>query len=883
MRTLRPYQRECIDAILSTLQRSPRCVAVLPTGLGKTVVAAHLVKEWQGGNILFMAHTQELIQQSAAKIGDEIGVNPHIEMNIHGAEVGTLWQGDMVVVGSVQSMMSDRRLRKYRPYPFDLIIVDECHHATAASYVKVIDYFQELNPALKVVGITATPNRTDETALGLVFNDVAYTRDIAWAVSEGWLVPFEQLTVTVQSLDLDSVKVKTKDGVKDFNREQLEERLTEERVLHEMATPILNETRNRQAIIFTAGVQHAHALAEILNAHRQGCAAAVDGTTDPNERRGIVRRFSAGELQYVLNFGVFTEGFDAPATAAVVMGRPTKSVSLYCLSHDTEILTNEGWVGLSDWDRIGAPTMKAAGYRCDDGSVVWTDIKGKYRRPLNESERMFSLESRQTSVRVTESHRLLYRKAGSGKPFALIAASELAKRKSEYEIPVSGIQEAPGVPLSNADIEFIGWMMTDGSVHKTNRNVIIRQASFQPWIPRLESTIKDCGFKYTKREFVRSTQFSGHAPTVSFTISFGKPRGRDKNLTGWGRLEPYYSKDLSPLLEDMTADQLGVLLDAMHLGDGTKFAGQPWTRRSYHISTGRKLLADRLQSLCVRRGFRCSVAEHRYNAKPLYMLHIKRMQYRHVGGSCYQDRPTLAECPTEPGEIVWCVTTGTGTIVTRRNGKVTLMGQTQMLGRGLRPLPGTVDGVPDSFDRQAAIATSPKHNCLILDFVGASRNGVVDCYDVLGGNYDVEVRQLASDAARNNGRTKVTADDLELAKNILALRRALMQREQILIQSTYRMDAVEAGRMAGMGLSASAKRGGATDSQVALLQKLGVARDKALSYTKKQAGAVIDSIGKTKCTSGQAWLLQKAGINPAGIGMGQASKLIDELKAKGAI
>lgn len=537
MRTLRPYQRECIDAILSTLQRSPRCVAVLPTGLGKTVVAAHLVKEWQGGNILFMAHTQELIQQSAAKIGDEIGVNPHIEMNIHGAEVGTLWQGDMVVVGSVQSMMSDRRLRKYRPYPFDLIIVDECHHATASSYVKVIDYFQDLNPSLKVVGITATPNRTDETALGLVFNDVAYTRDIAWAVSEGWLVPFEQLTVTVQSLDLDSVKVKTKDGVKDFNREQLEERLTEERVLHEMATPILNETRNRQAIIFTAGVQHAHALAEILNAHRQGCAAAVDGTTDPNERRGIVRRFSAGELQYVLNFGVFTEGFDAPATAAVVMGRPTKSVSLY----------------------------------------------------------------------------------------------------------------------------------------------------------------------------------------------------------------------------------------------------------------------------------------------------------------------------------------------------------TQMLGRGLRPLPGTVDGVPDSFDRQAAIATSAKHNCLILDFVGASRNGVVDCYDVLGGNYDVEVRQLASDAARNNGRTKVTAEDLELAKNILALRRALAHREQILVQSTYRMDAVESGRMAGAGLSVSAKRGGATDSQVALLQKLGVARDTALSYTKKQAGAVIDSIGKTKCTSGQAWLLQKAGVNPHGIGMDQASKLIDELKSKGVI
>lgn len=537
MRNLRPYQRECIDAITANLRTVNRTVAVLPTGLGKTVIAAHLVKEWEGGNILFLAHTRELIQQSAAKIADEIGIKPHIEMNIHGAEVGTLWQGDMVVVGSVQSVKSDKRLSKYKPYPFDLIIVDESHHATAASYVKVLDYFTELNPNLKVVGITATPNRADETALGLVFNDVAFTRDITWAVNEGWLVPFEQLTVTVQSLDLDSIRVKSKDGIKDFNREELEERLTEERVLHEMATPILNETANRQAIIFTAGVQHAHALADILNAHRQGCAAAVDGTTDVDVRRNIVNAFSAGDLQYVLNFGVFTEGFDAPATAAVVMGRPTKSVSLY----------------------------------------------------------------------------------------------------------------------------------------------------------------------------------------------------------------------------------------------------------------------------------------------------------------------------------------------------------TQMLGRGLRPLPGVVDGIPDSFDRCAAIATSPKHNCLILDFVGASRNGVVDCYDVLGGNYDVEVKQLASEAARDNGRTRVNAEDLELAKNILALRRALSHREQILVQSSYRLDAVEGGRMAGSGLSASPKRGGATDGQVSLLQKLGVPRDTAMSYSKRQAGAVIDSIGRKRCTTGQAYLLGKAGVNPEGVGMEAASKLIDELKSKGRI
>ena len=207
-KTLRPDQIQSLESTRRLLQQYGSTVVVLPTGLGKTVYAAKLISEWDQGNCLFLAHTRELIAQSADKLGHEIGYKPIIEMNIEGADPESLYQGGLVVVGSVQSMISDRRLSKYRRHPFGLIVVDECHHATSASYRKVIDYFRELNPGMKLVGITATPNRSDGAALGIVFESVAYQVTIEDAINGGWLVPIRQEVVTVEGLDFTGITVK---------------------------------------------------------------------------------------------------------------------------------------------------------------------------------------------------------------------------------------------------------------------------------------------------------------------------------------------------------------------------------------------------------------------------------------------------------------------------------------------------------------------------------------------------------------------------------------------------------------------------------------------------------------------------------------------------
>lgn len=326
----RPYQREAIDAIKLALKSHNSTLCVLPTGCGKTVVACVLIDEWPrgGGNILFLAHTRELIEQAAAKIHDAVGQKPHIEMGIQRADPNSvLWSGDSrVFVGTVQSMSTDRRLDKYDRHPFDLVIVDEAHHAVTAEYRKVINRLRKVNPNLKVVGITATPFRADEAALGIVFESVAYQRFIDDMMSEGWLVPCRQLEVVINSLNFSVVPTTTdKDGNTEYVRAQLEAELRRKEVLLEMVTPVI-DLGDRPTLIYTAGIQHSHDLAELLNAHGREIAAAVDGK-DVNNRIKQIDRFKRGEITKLVNCQVLTEGVDIPFVDTIVIGRPIRSIS----------------------------------------------------------------------------------------------------------------------------------------------------------------------------------------------------------------------------------------------------------------------------------------------------------------------------------------------------------------------------------------------------------------------------------------------------------------------------------------------------------------------------------------------------------------------------
>lgn len=527
---LRPYQMDALAGVRKALETHASTVCVLPTGTGKTSVAATLMNEWPGGNCLFLAHTRELVDQAAARLAGELGYPPVVEMGIRGGETGLFWQGGMVVVGSVQSMLTDRRLLKYADKPFDLIVIDESHRAVARSYRKIVDYFTGKNPLCKVVGLTATPNRADGVALGLVFESVGYAMDIPEAIDGGWLVPVRQRAVVVSDVEITGPNKTNEVGERDFTDSAVEEVMIDERALVATADPLVREAAGRPTIVFCATVRHAHELASVIDRYAPGSAAAVDGETPPDQRSDLIGRFRRGDIQFLCNAQLFVEGFDSPACSCVAVARPTKSTGRY----------------------------------------------------------------------------------------------------------------------------------------------------------------------------------------------------------------------------------------------------------------------------------------------------------------------------------------------------------TQMVGRGLRPLPGVVDSPGDARDRQLWIASSDKPDCLILDFVNAGAAGLVTIDDILGGDYDAEVRELAMQD-RANGDTAVGAS-LKRAKFLLALEREMEARRHRTSEVAYEVFDRD-GRFVAGGPGNAVKRGTVTDGQLGFLVSLGCDPKKAAGFSAKQAATVIDSMRQTHCTDKQRKVLQRAGIDATGIGVERASRIIDVLKA----
>jgi len=323
---LRDYQEQAVAKTLESFGTHQAVLCVLATGTGKTVIASHVAKHFSDkGRILLLAHREELIFQGQKTLEQVTGSHPEIEMADSWAN-RSLW-GRNIVCSTYQTQIAGRdggRMNRFDPSDFVLVIADEAHHAVSASQRKVLDYYRQ-NPNLKVLGLTATPDRFDEEALGQVFQDVSFEFDILDGINGGWLVPIQQQAVYVEGLDFSNVR--TTAG--DLNGKDLAAVLEYEQNLHEMTTPILDLCGDKKTLIFTVTVAQAERMAEILNRHKPESAEFVTGETPKDYRRKLFEGYAAGQFQYLVNVGVATEGFDEPAIQYVVMGRPTKSRSLF--------------------------------------------------------------------------------------------------------------------------------------------------------------------------------------------------------------------------------------------------------------------------------------------------------------------------------------------------------------------------------------------------------------------------------------------------------------------------------------------------------------------------------------------------------------------------
>jgi superfamily II DNA or RNA helicase len=347
---MRPYQVEAVDAIYRDWQRHQATLCVLPTGMGKTVVAAEVACRWPGeGRILFIAHLREILFQTQDAIERHLGERPGMEMGQY--REGTQGHGILdrarVLCASIQTLQS--RMKLLDPREFDVVIFDEAHHAGAISYRKVWKHMTTVNPQIRGLLITATPNRHDGITLACIAETCAYEIPIEEGIDEGWLVPVEQVGIRIEELKFESCgSRRNKLGETDYADGDIarlvggavahdgmteDERLAmiakAEQTCHAMAEPTIRESKGRQGIVFCANVAHAQRMAEVLTRWDGVTARAVVGSTDEDERADIVRQFREGLLQFLCLCHIGTEGFDVPGVEVVAMGRPTKSESLY--------------------------------------------------------------------------------------------------------------------------------------------------------------------------------------------------------------------------------------------------------------------------------------------------------------------------------------------------------------------------------------------------------------------------------------------------------------------------------------------------------------------------------------------------------------------------
>ncbi|MGA6159618.1 DEAD/DEAH box helicase [Stenotrophomonas sp. NPDC087984] len=346
--TPRPYQVDAIKALTSGWEGTAnRLAVVLPTGAGKTVVFSNLISEllpqMNGHRALVIAHREELLEQAATKVR---AVRPDLRVGIVKAERDEHQDAD-VIVASIQTLAVERR--RIAIENIGLVIVDECHHAAAPSYMTVLEHFGAWR-GVPTAGFTATMTRADG-GLAEVWQDVVFTLDILDMISDGYLCDVRGKRVIVEGLDLDAVK--TRAG--DLQDRQLGQALDDSGAAQIVSEAYRQHAADRAGVVFTPTVGTAQSMAAAFTASGIP-AAAVWGDMHRDDRAAALERYKAGDVQVLTNCMVLTEGFDAPWTSCAVIARPTKSAGLYCQMAGRALRLWEGKKDALILDVMGAST-----------------------------------------------------------------------------------------------------------------------------------------------------------------------------------------------------------------------------------------------------------------------------------------------------------------------------------------------------------------------------------------------------------------------------------------------------------------------------------------------------------------------------------------------
>lgn len=311
---LRPYQQQARESILKEWDKGIlKTLLVLPTGCGKTIVFAKVSEDCvrRGDRVLILAHRGELLEQAADKIATATGLKCATEK----AEETCRGSWYRIVVGSVQTLMREKRLGQFPADYFQTIIIDEAHHCISDSYQRVLKHF----PDAKVLGVTATPDRGDMRNLGEVFESLAYEYTLPKAIRSGYLCPIKALTIPLK-MDLTGVGIQAGD----FKSGDLATAL--DPYLYQIADEMAKYCKDRKTVVFLPLVKTSQKFKHILT-EKGFRAAEVNGESE--DRAEVLADFDAGRYDVLCNSMLLTEGWDCPSVDCIVVLRPTKVRSLY--------------------------------------------------------------------------------------------------------------------------------------------------------------------------------------------------------------------------------------------------------------------------------------------------------------------------------------------------------------------------------------------------------------------------------------------------------------------------------------------------------------------------------------------------------------------------
>jgi DNA repair protein RadD len=318
MTELRPYQTDIVAEYERTIEAGrKRIMLVAPTGSGKTIVAAEIIKRVveRHQSVLVLAHRREIITHTSRKLTD------------HGIQHGVIQAGleklarpmERVQVASVQTLwVRAVRSEAMSLPPADLLIIDEGHHCPANTYFKIIESF----PEAILLGLTATPCRGDGRGLGGIFETMIECPQVAALIDQGYLVK----TRIYAPVDPDLRGVKTQAG--DYVETQLADRMDRPKLVGDIVTHWHKYGERRKTVAFACSVGHSiHIRDEFVRAGVR--AEHIDGSTPKDQRDETLARLASGETEVVSNCMVLTEGWDMPVVGCCILARPTKKMGLF--------------------------------------------------------------------------------------------------------------------------------------------------------------------------------------------------------------------------------------------------------------------------------------------------------------------------------------------------------------------------------------------------------------------------------------------------------------------------------------------------------------------------------------------------------------------------